>query len=359
MILRRRHSTPDDIKRIVIGSTRWIGDAVMSVPALRAMRGVFPHAHITLAAGEWARDVFTEADFFDELLCIDVRGDSTLKRVWHQARIIRRNRYDLAVLMQNSFASALVPFLAGVKWRAGYATDGRGALLTHRVTVPAWRSTRHEVFYYLNLVRELARMTGSTMDSDFTAPPINLRVSEERQHAAHEILIRHGARPLRPIVVICPGSTNSRAKRWGVESYAQLADRLARSANAEIVFIGAAAETDVTHTVVERMRERAVVLTGNTTLAETVAVLSVADLMISNDTGPAHLAAGLARPTLVIFGPTNPVTTAPFSSTAEVIREPPACAPCMLRDCPIDHRCMTAITVERVFARAMRVLTPD
>jgi heptosyltransferase-2 len=113
---------------------------------------------------------------------------------------------------------------------------------------------------------------------------------------------------------------------------------------------------DVTEEVVSKMRRRPVVLTGETDLAGTVAVLSVADLLVTNDTGPAHISAALERPTLVIFGPTNPLTTRPFSTTADIIRRPPDCAPCMLRDCPIDHRCMTAITPEEVFLRAVEML---
>jgi len=97
-------------------------------------------------------------------------------------------------------------------------------------------------------------------------------------------------------------------------------------------------------------------LTGKTTVAEAVAIISVGDLLITNDTGPAHLGAALGTPTLVIFGPTNPLTTYPLSSTAEIIRRPPDCAPCMLRDCPIDHRCMTAISPEHVFDRAVTMV---
>jgi heptosyltransferase-2 len=127
-------------------------------------------------------------------------------------------------------------------------------------------------------------------------------------------------------------------------------------AKANVVLIGAREELDVTHEVVAKMRRRPVVLTGETDLAETIAVLSVADLLVTNDTGPAHISAALERPTLVIFGPTNPLTTRPFSPTADIIRRPPDCAPCMLRDCPIDHRCMTAITPEEVFLRAVELL---
>jgi heptosyltransferase-2 len=104
------------------------------------------------------------------------------------------------------------------------------------------------------------------------------------------------------------------------------------------------------------MKQKPIVLTGKTTLAQVTAMLGLADLVVTNDTGPAHIAAALGSPTLVIFGPTNPLTTRPFSPLAEVLRQPPECAPCMLRDCPIDHRCMTAITVEEVFARAVLLL---
>jgi heptosyltransferase-2 len=105
------------------------------------------------------------------------------------------------------------------------------------------------------------------------------------------------------------------------------------------------------------MRNEPVLLTGKTDLAQLVAVLSLVDLLVTNDTGPAHIASALGRPTLVIFGPTNPLTTRPFSPYGEIIREPPDCAPCMLRDCPIDHRCMTAITPDAVFERARAVLS--
>jgi len=127
-------------------------------------------------------------------------------------------------------------------------------------------------------------------------------------------------------------------------------------AKVNVALIGAPEELDVTNEVLGKMRRRPVVLTGETDLAGTVAVLSVADLLVTNDTGPAHISAALERPTLVIFGPTNPLTTRPFSPTADIIRRPPDCAPCMLRDCPIDHRCMTAITPEEVFLRATEML---
>jgi heptosyltransferase-2 len=155
---------------------------------------------------------------------------------------------------------------------------------------------------------------------------------------------------------LCPGSINSRAKRWPTDRYAALADQFIDELDAHVILIGSTAEADVSRDVSRQMRNEPVVLTGETELSDLVGVLSQVDLLVTNDTGPAHIAAALGRSTLVIFGPTNPLTTRPFSPYAEIIREPPDCAPCMLRDCPIDHRCMTAITPQHVFERARAML---
>jgi heptosyltransferase-2 len=157
-------------------------------------------------------------------------------------------------------------------------------------------------------------------------------------------------------VLICPGSINSRAKRWPPERYAALADRFI-AGGANVTLIGSPGESDVSAAVCAVMRERPIVLTGKTTLAEATAIISIADVLITNDTGPAHIGSAVGTPTLVIFGPTNPLTTRPFAPTAGIIRHPPDCAPCMLRDCPIDHRCMTAIAPEEVFERATALMS--
>jgi heptosyltransferase-2 len=136
-----------------------------------------------------------------------------------------------------------------------------------------------------------------------------------------------------------------------------LADKLIDEAGAKVLLVGSTGEAEVSNDVARQMRNEPVLLTGQTDLAELIAVLSLVDLLVTNDTGPAHIASALGRPTLVIFGPTNPLTTRPFSPYGEIVREPPDCAPCMLRDCPIDHRCMTAITPEHVFERARSLLS--
>jgi lipopolysaccharide heptosyltransferase II len=353
----------DRIERVVVRGANWVGDAVMTVPALRELRRLLPRAHVTLATRPWAQGIFDGADFIDDLLVIDEDG-KPIRKFIRQVRRWRERRFDLAVLLPNAMAPALVATVARVPLRIGYATQGRGEFLTHALDVPAWRGKRHEVFYYLNIIAELERaLAGATQGDPLfdlgRDPRFALAVPEERRSRARALLERRGVDPSRTLVALCPGSTNSRAKRWHAERFAALADRLVEEAGATVLLVGAREELDVTREVVAAMRHEPVVLTGETTLAETTALLSLVSLLVTNDTGPAHIASALGRPTLVIFGPTNPLTTRPFAPSAEIVRRPPDCAPCMLRDCPIDHRCMTAITVDEVLSLAVALMERD
>jgi heptosyltransferase II len=341
-----------EIKRVVVRGTNWVGDSVMTLPALRALRRVLPDAHVTLVMRPSARGIFADVDFVDEILIYDRRGPFS---IIPQVREWRKRQFDLAVLFQNAFEAALIPFLAGVPLRLGYATESRQALLTHPLALPDWRSSRHEVFYYLYLITALEQSLSGTSEICEAEPDASLQISDARKAEAENLLRSYGVREGEPVVALCPGSINSRAKRWPAERYATLADRFIDS-HRQVLLIGSADEADVTREVTSGMRNQAVVLTGKTSLDQITAVLSLADLVVTNDTGPAHIAAALGRPTLVIFGPTNPLTTRPFAPEAEILRRPPDCAPCMLRDCPIDHRCMTAISVDEVFEHSQALL---
>jgi heptosyltransferase II len=337
-----------DIHRVVVRAPNWVGDAVMAVPALRELRRVLPQAHITLVSRSGAADIFVDGDFVDEVLIYDRQG---LASVWNQVREWRQRNFDLALLFQNAFEAAAIAFLSGAPARIGYDTDRRGFLLTHSLRSPAWKDERHESFYYLNVVAELERLLSGQTRSDASAPRFDLYISEDRKRQAFRFLKEQGARLDARLIVLCPGSINSRAKRWPAERYAELADRLAET-GVNVALIGSPGELEVSNQVCEHARSRPIVLTGQTTVGEAMAIISIADVLITNDTGPAHIGAALRTPTLVIFGPTNPLTTYPLSDAAEIIRRAPDCAPCMLRDCPIDHRCMTAITPADVFERA-------
>jgi lipopolysaccharide heptosyltransferase II len=347
--------TTDNIKRIVVRGTNWVGDAVMGVPALRELRSLFPESHITLVVRPWAEGLFKDCDFIDALLIYERKGAAS---VWQQVREWRQQRFDLAVLFQNAFEAALIPFLARIPRRVGYATDGRRLLLSHPLALPAWRDTKHEVFYYTNIVAELRRLLERSPAINAKELDCSLTVSATRRSQAANKLSEYGVRKGSAMVALCPGSINSRAKRWPAERYARLADRLIEEINANVLLIGSKEERDVTAEVARQMKQPAIDLAGETSLDEAVAILGIVDLLVTNDTGPAHIASAQGKPTLVIFGPTNPLTTRPYSAVAEIVRRPPDCAPCMLRDCPIDHRCMEAISVDEVFTKALSMLSP-
>ncbi len=341
----------------MVRGANWVGDAVMTIPALRELRRVLPKAHITLCTRSWAKGIFADADFIDEILVYDKTGNAITSTI-KQASEWRKRKFDLALLFQNAFEAGLLSFLGRAKYSVGYKTDKRGFLLTQALNIPEWRNKRHEVYYYLNIVAGLETLLyGETKVFDHE-PKFELKVSDKRREEAKLLLHAYGSSGTADenIIALCPGSTNSRAKRWQTESYAKLGDLLIEKLGATVLLIGAKDEEEVSNEIANKMRYAPVFLTGKTNLDEAVSVLSVVDALVTNDTGPAHISAALGKPTLVIFGPTIPDTTRPFPSKAEIIRKPPECAPCMLRDCPIDHRCMTAIMPEEVFERTKAII---
>jgi heptosyltransferase-2 len=339
--------------KILVRGTNWVGDAVMTIPALRELRRIFPESEITLYTRGWAEGIFRDARFIDRILTFD-KTKSKIKDALTQAKELRKHAFDLAVLFPNSFETALVAKLARIPRRFGYAKESRSFLLTDAVEIPQWKNERHEVFYYLNLVAEIEREYFARQTVLENEPRIDLAVSEERREAARKILKENGVDLSRKTVALGVGSTNSRAKRWHAGAYAKLNDLLQTDLQTNVVLVGAKDEQEVAHEVFAKSEKKPIILTGKTNLAEAVAILSEIDLLVSNDMGLAHVAPAVGTETIVIFGPTNEKTTQPVGS--EIIRKPVECAPCMLRDCPIDHRCMTRILPEEVFESAKKKL---
>ena len=341
--------------KIVVRGANWIGDSVMSVPALRALRQLFPDDEIALHTRSWAEGIFRDADFIDRILTYE-RPESSLKEVMGQARALKNERFDLAIIFPNSFASALTARFAGIPRRFGFSKEGRRLVLTDPVPIPEWKSTRHEAYFYLELVRAVENGVLGTDSSARYETTTDLPVSDARQADTRDFLTRKGVDLSRPIVALGPGSTNSMAKRWPYERFATVADLLHKEKAANIILLGGPDDVEVAAKISAMSRASLLDLTAKTSLGDAADILSVCDLMISNDMGLAHLAPAVGTATLVIFGPTNPVTTRPFSELAQVLRVEVECSPCMLRECPIDHRCMERVTVEQVFSAAVSKL---
>jgi len=339
--------------KILVRGTNWIGDAVMTIPALRELRRIFPSAEISLHTRKWAQGIFQDASFINEIIAFDKSG-SKIKDSLVQSKQLKKQNFDLSILFTNSFESALIYKIANIPRRFGYAKEGRSFLLTDSVPMPDWKNERHEVFYYLNLIAEIENSYFQRKTVLENPPNVNLEVSEERKARARTILEKNGVDLSKKIVALGVGSTNSRAKRWQTESYAKLNDLLQNESDCSVILVGAFDEFEVSEKVLNKSEKKPIILTGKTDLSEAVAVLSEIDLLISNDMGLAHVAPAVGTKTLVIFGPTNEKTTQPLGS--EMIRKNVDCAPCMLRDCPIDHRCMTQISPSEVFEKARKML---
>jgi len=336
----------------------WVGDAVMAVPALKELRRIFADARITLVARPWVAGLFEGEGLADDLIPVpDGRGFAQAASTFAlQARRLRRGRFDLAVLLQNAFGAALLARLAGVKTIAGYPTDRRGALLDLAIPFEPNYKSNHQVRYYLNIAAELERaLTGETHVEIESAQP-KLQVSDGQREQARSMLRESGIARAAPILALSPGATNSRAKRWLVERFAATADRFAEQKGFQTIIVGAPGDLNVADEVARRMRSRAVVLAGRTSIADLKALLACSSLVVSNDNGTAHVAGALRVPTVVVFGPTEHVSTRPLSDVAAVVRHDVECSPCMLRECPIDHRCMTRVEVDDVYIAAQEVL---
>jgi heptosyltransferase-2 len=330
-----------------------LGDAVMCEPALRGLRGLFPDAQVTLLVKPAVADLFVGHPAVTRLLTYDIKGrHAGLAGKWALARQLRRQGFDLAVLFQNAFEAAFLAFLARVPRRYGYATDGRSVLLSDPVAVPDPRLLVHQVRYYWDLLKPLG-LSGD--------PPVpELVVLPEEEQAMVGRCAQGGVTPTDIVVGINPGSTYGDAKRWLPERFAEVTERLCRTIHkspgqqVSVVILGAKGEERVGQDIAARLSSRSLVLSGATTIRELMAAVKRCSLLLTNDTGPMHIAAAFQVPVVAIFGPTDWRTTSPFGGTHAIVRQPVDCAPCLLRECPIDHRCMTRVTVDQVYEAATK-----
>ena len=343
----------ESIKRVLVRAPNWIGDAVMCEPALRGLRSLFPQAELTLLAKGAVAELFAGYAGLNRVCVYDDKGaHAGLAGKWTLAGTLRQHRFDLAVLFQNAFEAAFLTWLGGIPRRYGYVTDGRAIFLTDPVAVPGPHSRAHQVEYYWNMLRPL----GLSADPSFP----QLIVSPEEEQKMNERLVSSGVAQSDLVIGINPGSTYGSAKRWLPDRFAEVARRLAARLSDEekmctaVVILGAKGEELLGKDVAARIQGRSVVLSGATTIRELMAVTKRCRLLVTNDTGPMHIAAAFGVPVVAVFGPTDWRTTAPYRQEQAVVREPVDCAPCLLRECPIDHRCMTRVSVDRVYDTAVK-----
>jgi heptosyltransferase-2 len=327
--------------KILIRVTNWIGDAIMALPALRAVRAKFSDAEIAILARPYVADIYRDQQICNQLINYGPNGiHAGFSGRERLARELRAQKFDVALLLQNAFDAAWLAWRANIPERIGYARDGRSLLLTKPVPVPApGEIPTHEKFYYLELLRRAGWMD-SLPDESF----IPLTVSEVKRRRASEFLEESGARPHSLRVAIGAGASYGSAKCWPPPRFAELASRLQAQNDADVILFGTAAESAVSNAIAARMRQPPIDLTGKTAIADLTALLSQCHLFIGNDSGAMHVAAAVGLPVVAIFGPTAPLDTAPVTPRCTIVQERPYCSPCFLRRCPTDHRCMTKVT---------------
>src|ERR1700730_4084279 len=311
--------------RILVRSSNWLGDAVMSAPAIQRLKRGRPDLRLTVLTRAKLADFWRLVPEVDELITIDP-GDS----VFRIATKIR-GRFEVAILFPNSVRSALEIWLAGIPRRVGYARPWRNFFLNQFIPEPSFPAPlQHQSDHYLRIMDRI----GANLDE--ALPDLDLRTGEPG------------------LIGLCPGAEYGPAKRW--TEFSSVAEQLSERYRLHWLIFGTANEKRFAADIMERLKTNATDLSGRTSLLELATQLRRCQLLLTNDTGTMHLASSLGVPTVAIFGSTETQLTGPTGEGHLVIRHHVECSPCFLRECPLDFRCMKAVTVAEVVSAVERVL---
>jgi heptosyltransferase-2 len=338
--------------KILVRVPNWVGDAVMAIPALETIRRARASDEICILARPAVADLFSGQPFTNRILRYDFRAShgGWLGREKLVVEL-RKEQFDIAVLLQNAFEAAWLAWRAGIPERIGYARDARGPLLTKAIRVPReGEISKHELDYYLELLRRAGWVEAAP-----AIAAIRLFVTDAARAAAGSLLRSAGARDQAWRCAIAPGASYGAAKCWPPERFALLADRLISECGADVIFFGTPGEKDIADRIRSNMKSPAISLVGETSMRDLAALFASCSAFIGNDSGAMHVAAAAGLPVIGIFGSTDPDGTAPVTDRFTLIRQPVSCSPCFLRRCPVDHRCMERISVDSVFAAAKQL----
>jgi lipopolysaccharide heptosyltransferase II len=329
-------------KKILIRVPNWVGDNIFTLPAVYLLRETFPEARLSVLVRRGMGSLWEIVPEIDEVITYDLKGGwRDLKRKWDLIRMLRRFRFDLAVVFPRSFESALWMRLAGIPERWGYAEEGRSLLLTRAVTSPRRYRDTPRIDYYYHLI--------DNAESDNPAPPAVLKLSPE--------LIDRAGKQLRSLskydreqllIGFHPRSSYGPAKCWPGRKFSRLAELLVKKHGAAILLFGSENEHGLLQEIADNAGGGVLNLAGRTDLKESAALISLCRVFVANDSGPLHLAATLEVPVIGLYGSTDPKATGPRGKKVTVIYKNVECSPCLLRECPTDFKCMEEITPEEV-----------
>ncbi|HEX8325461.1 MAG TPA: lipopolysaccharide heptosyltransferase II [Tepidisphaeraceae bacterium] len=346
-----------DPQRILVVQPSWVGDAAMATPALRAIRHRFPNAQISYLIKRYVKPMYTGMPWADRL--ITYRTGRTRKKAGRSkffglAAKLRLRRFDMAILLPGSFKAALICRMARIPRVVGYDRDGRGFLLTDKL-LPAKENGRYIpspiIKYYLGLASYLG-----SPERDLT---MSLFVTDAERREADAVLARANVPEKRPWILLNPGANYGASKCWPAEYYADLANRLVEAYGATILISSAPKERKIVDEIYQHLTVPAVDLAkAGMSLGALKEIVRRCDLMVTNDTGPRHIAAAFDVPVVSIFGPTHPEWTDIYYAKERICQIKVHCGPCQLKTCPLDHRCMTRLTPSLVMTAVDELLRP-
>ena len=315
----------------------------MNIPTIEAVRENFPESTISVVARPWVTPLLENHPAVDYVLPI-IKGSGHLSRVSdiiRVARQIRREKYDLAILLQNAFEAALLTYMAGINFRVGYNTDWRRFLLSHTVIRDNEVWSLHQVEYYLYILR--------AMGWDAKSRDPRVFVAESDRKAIKSVLAAAGIEQDHTLIGLNPGAVFGPAKRWPAERFAAIGDWAAQRWGAKAIVMGSEGDQNICTEVNKLMKHGLLNLCGRTTLGEVMALIERCHYFVTNDSGLMHIGAALHVPMVAIFGSTDPIATGPRSPKARIVRHSLDCAPCLKPECPTDHRCMLGIETGEVW----------
>ena len=351
MTARFRHKISNHtVKKILVRSANWIGDTVMVIPSLIALKKNFPHAEITVLAKPWVIPLLKNHPSVDKIMIYtkDEGVFASLKEFVRIMRWLKSERFDMAVLFQNAFEAAFLAYVGKVRYRVGYTTDGRGFLLTHKVKKDRHILCVHQIEYFLNIIE--------AMDWNVEEREPILYVNNADRRSGSLMLSSFGVASDSFVLGINPGAEYGSAKRWPEERFATIGEWATKRWNARVVIFGSPSDTEIAGKVAHLMHNaKPVNLCGKTTLGQAMALIKRCNFYLTNDSGLMHIAAAFNIPLVAIFGPTDHVVTGPMSNNAKIVRRDIHCSPCLKEECPSDHKCMLSIKPEEVWEKMVEV----
>ncbi len=352
---------PANVKKIIIRSPNWVGDVVMATPAFRCIRENFPHAEITIALKSYVRKLIEGAPWFNEVLILDLHphpqhtgtGNRHLKGLYSISLIkqMRSKGYDLGFLFPNSFSSALMFWLAGVKRRIGYRRDARSWLLTDGVNRLSEKGRFLPTYmgdYYLRLC--------TAVGCEVRSKDLELFITEESQRRVAEIFENYHLNG-HPLILLNPGAAYGSSKCWTAEGFARTAELISEQFHCNIAIVCAPNETKLALDIERAANIKLINLASQIISLDVLkALIKKCALLITVDSGPRHIAVAFKRPVVTLMGPNDPRYTDTPAETGQVIRAEVDCLACHFKVCPKDHRCMTQIKPERVARTGLELL---